>query len=253
MVEDLLARGYRKITLLGTSDGGAQFVLAQAKAALAEAALAEAGVSPTATVTVDENADPTFNVGATKAATSGADGIILVTHDTLIPKAVAGLRQAGYKGAIASFTGVITPQVIQTIGAAGNGMLLTSQVALPSDTANPAMKRMVSDMTKYEPGASVEELSILGWGAVQLFAKAAEQAGSTTADAISSVLSSPASPINLGVAGAFGKPASTPYVKDFPDMPNPTIANGTLEDGKIIPDGKGFVNPFTALAAMKGQ
>ena len=37
------------------------------------------------------------------------------------------------------------------------------------------------------------------------------------------------------------------YLKTAPDIYNPTVQNGVVKNGVLVPNGKGFLNPFTEL------
>jgi branched-chain amino acid transport system substrate-binding protein len=243
-VEHLLATGSKKIGLLGTNEAGSSFFIG-----LSAAALKSAGVTPAVTATVDPEADPTFSSGAAKASGNGVDGIILATNPKYVPKAVLALKQAGYKGKISSITAIFGPAIVKALGSAADGVLLTSQVAFPADSTNPGVKSFNADMDAYQPSAERTEQALNGWAGVQLFAKVMGSASSFNASDVLAAFSGLSTPVDLGLAGPFRVVGKATYLKMFPNIYNPTVQNGTVTGGKVLADGKGFINPFTALMA----
>jgi len=241
-VEHLIANSAKKIGYLGEATPASELI-----GQLVKAADKSAGITTTQVVNTDDTtSDPTFAIGAAKAIAGNPDGIVVTTNPQFVPKAVLALRHAGYTGAISTISSILSPAVIKALGSAGNGLLVTSDVALVSDTSNPAVAEFLAAMKKYQPSASIEELTIDGWGAVQLLAKVAS--GDVTAAEIMRSFESLKGTVGIGVMGSFAQPAKPPYLGDFPNIYNATVENGVLKDAVIVSDGKGFVNPFTTLA-----
>jgi ABC-type branched-subunit amino acid transport system substrate-binding protein len=244
-VEHLLGVGSQRLSFLGESTPGAVL-----SGQLTEAAIKAAGMTPTAIVNTDTTADPTFAVGAAKATSNGVDGVVIGTNPQFVPKAVLALKTAGYKGPISTISSIVPPPLIKALGSAGDGLLVTSDVSLVSDTKNPAVAEFVDAMKKYQPSASLEELSMDGWAATQLLVKVA---GANTRGAdIMKAFDNLSGSVDLGVMGPWSTPKSPPYLSKFPRIYNAFVENGTLRNGVIDPDGKGFVNPFTKLASHSG-
>jgi branched-chain amino acid transport system substrate-binding protein len=241
-VEHLIANGAKKIAYLGETTPASELI-----GQLVKAADKSAGITTTQVVNTDDTtSDPTFAIGAAKAIAGNPDGIVVTTNPQFVPKAVLALRHAGYTGSISTISSILSPAVIKALGSAGNGLLVTSDVALVSDTTNPAVAEFLTAMKKYQPSASLEELTIDGWAAVQLLAKVAP--GDVTAAEIMKSFENLKGTVGIGVMGPFAQPAKPPYLGDFPNIYNATVENGVLKDAVIVSDGKGFVNPFTALA-----
>jgi branched-chain amino acid transport system substrate-binding protein len=137
----LVKAGAKKIALFGTNDPGSLFILQ-----LSDQALSAASITPVRWVKADPNADPTMAQSAAQAIAGGVDGVIYDSNPPLVPKAIAALKAAGYKGLISSITAIFPPASIQALGSQADGVLLTAQLALPSDTSNATVNKFVSEM-----------------------------------------------------------------------------------------------------------
>jgi len=95
-------------------------------------------------------------------------------------------------------------------------VLVTSQVAFPSDTTNPAMQQLKADMKKYQAGEPVKELTICGWSAVHLFAKVMAGSASFAGSDVMSPFKSIKTLVETGTSGPFSDPKGTPLVAESP-------------------------------------
>jgi branched-chain amino acid transport system substrate-binding protein len=240
----LVKAGAKKIALFGTNDPGSLFILQ-----LSEAALKSAGITPVRWVKTDPNSDPTMAEGAAKAIAGGVDGVIYDSNPPLVPKAFAALRAAGFKGLISSITAIFPPASITALGAQADGVLLTAQLAIPTDTSNPAVNKFLADMKSSQPGATVDEVAENGWTAVQLVASVAKSlSGDVSNTALFDAFANLSTPVDLGIIGPYQVKGATPILKDFPDIYNATVANGVVKNGVLVTDGHGLVDPFTLLS-----
>lgn len=243
--DQMLRAGASKISIMVDTNPGSQF-----GASLISGALKTAGKSPTATVIGDATSDPTFSTAAAKATANGADGVILFPSPVNIPKMVSALKQAGYTGKIGTLS-VIFPQVLITaLGPAADGVLVDSQAAFTTDSSIPAVATYKSDMAKYG-GNTVTDSSLFTWSATQLFAKAIAGAGSFDAAGIATALKSVGTPVKLGTIGSWQSSGVTSPLAGYSRILNPTVTYGIVRGGKAVPDGKGFINPFTSLSGQK--
>jgi ABC-type branched-subunit amino acid transport system substrate-binding protein len=244
-VADLLKQGAKKIAFFGTTDPGSQYIIK-----LSQGALKSAHVAAVRTVVVDPSTDPTFASGAAKVMAGGVDGIVFDSSPLDAPRAIAALRAAGYKGMISSITAIFASATLKALGSQANGLLLTSQLALTSDTANAGVSQFLADMKKYQPGAQVNETSETSWAGVKLFAAVMKHASDLSSTATWDAFSNLSAPAHILVAGPYQVKSATVYLKGYPRMYNPTVQNGVIKGGILTPDGKGFVNPFTTLTGM---
>jgi branched-chain amino acid transport system substrate-binding protein len=245
-VAALLESGATKISLMGTNQPGSMFILA-----LCEAGLKSAGITPTSWVKADPQADPTFAAAAALAIADGVDGILLDSAPNYIPKEVTALRQAGYTGKISSITAIFGKQILETLGDDAEGILLTGQLAFATDTDNPEVKRFLDEIDEHAAGTEITETSESVWSSFQLFAAVMDGAPGVGSSDVMKAFTDLESPIDIGVAGPYQVQDAKVYLDDYPQIFNPTVQNGVVVDGELKSDGKGFVNPFLALEALK--
>jgi ABC-type branched-subunit amino acid transport system substrate-binding protein len=244
--KNLVAKGSKKIGLFALNSAAGHY-----GAKMAEAALTSVRMKPAATAFADPQADPTFASAAAKASAGGVDGISLLLVPPLVPKALTALKNAGYSGRIQTLSALATPAVLKAAGSGAEGIFVTAQSAFPTDTSNPGIKSFLSDMKKYQPGAAIEEFTVQGWSAIKLFAKVMSDAptkgdAAPTSAQILAAFNAINKPVELGTIGPFGPPPTKPYAPGFDRMFSATVQNGVVKGGVPQPDGKGYVNPFTA-------
>jgi hypothetical protein len=84
---------------------------------------------------------------------------------------------------------------------------------------------------------------------MMLFAKVMKGQTNFTASHVLSLMKNISAPINLGVAGPYVVKGAVSPIAGFPNIYNPTITLGVLENGVIKQSGPTFVNPVTVLNA----
>jgi ABC-type branched-subunit amino acid transport system substrate-binding protein len=244
----LVNAGCKHIALFGDNEAGSLYILG-----FTQAAMQLAGITPVRYVKTDQNADPTFAQGAAQAIAGGVDCVVFDSSPTYGAKAVQALRGAGFKGPIASITGVFVQPIINSLGANANGLYLTSQMALNTDTSNPGVQAFLAAMKKYASSDDTNETAMTAWTAVQLFADVAKTiSGGIDSASVLAAMNNLSTPIGLQTAGPYQVKDVTSPLKDYPRMYNTMVAIGVVKDGKLAPAGSGgFVDPFKALAALK--
>lgn len=240
-VASLLKAGAKKISVLVDTNPGSQFA-----GQLLAAAAKSAGITAPV-ITGDPNADPTFSAAAAKATASGTNGVALFPSPVNVPKMIKALRQTGFQGKISLPTVILPAVFIKALGAAGNGVLADSQVALTTDTSNAGVQKYLADMKKYGNN-QVTDASIFAWSAVQVFAKAIAGASSFNAKGISAALSSLSTPVDVGTVAPWHSAGVTSPLSSFSRILNPTVTFGVVKNGQLVSEGGGFVNPFTTLS-----
>jgi branched-chain amino acid transport system substrate-binding protein len=241
-VANLVASGARHIVILDDGTPPAQF-----NGVLAAQALKLAGLTPEATVVADPSSDPSLATAAAKATASGVDGILLLPSPPNIPKLMTAIQQSGYKGKISTLSGELVSQIVKATGSALNGVLVSSQEDFPTDTTNPAIVKYRAAMAKYQPSAGVDDDSLRTWTAAQLFVKVAGAAKATTASAVLAAFNNLSKPVRLGTIAPYAVKGRVSPIAAYSRLFNPTTDNGVFENGKVIPNGKGFIDPFKAL------
>jgi ABC-type branched-subunit amino acid transport system substrate-binding protein len=248
-MSDLVKGGARRIAVLGNAVGSYEAVRGYALAALKQA-----GLTPVSVVEADPTSDPTFSAAAAKVVSSDPDGLYLGASPANVPLAVRALRAAGYTGPIASLAAAFSPPIIKALGTEGNGIELAGNVAFPSETSNPGVAAYLADMAKYQPNGTIDQLSETAWAGMMLFAQAMKGQTNFSASNVLSVMNNLATPINLGVTGPYKVKGSPSPIPGFPNIHNPTITLGVLDNGVIKQQaGPAFVNPVTVLNAAASK
>ena len=246
-MSDLVKGGARRIAVLGNATGSYEAVRGYALAALKQA-----GLTPVSVVEADPTSDPTFSAAAAKVVSGDPDGLYLAVSPANVPLAVRAVRAAGYTGPIASLAAAFTPPIIKALGTEGNGIELAGNVAFPSETSNPAVAAYLADMAKYQPNGTIDQLSETSWAGMMLFAQAMKGQTNFSASNVLSVMNNLSTPIDLGVTGPYKVKGAVSPIPAFPNIHNPTITLGVLENGVIKQAaGPAFVNPVTVLEAAR--
>jgi ABC-type branched-subunit amino acid transport system substrate-binding protein len=244
-MSDLVKGGARRIAVLGNAVGSYEAVRGYALAALKQA-----GLTPVSVVEADPTSDPTFSAAAAKVVASDPDGLYLGVSPANVPLAVRAVRAAGYTGPIASLAAAFTPPIIKALGTEGNGIELAGNVAFPSETSNPAVAAYLADMAKYQPNGTIDQISETAWAGMMLFAQAMKGQTNFSPSNVLSVMNNLSTPINLGVTGPYVVKGAVSPIPAFPNIHNPTITLGVLDNGVIKQQaGPAFVNPVTVLNA----
>jgi len=241
----LIAAGSRKFSVIDAAgQPSAQFA-----SELEIQALKLAGITDVTHVTWDPTSDPTGDAAAAKAVSSGADGIGLAMATQLMPRIIKSVKQASYTGRMATVSSIFPQSLITQLGAAANGIYVVSQIGFLTDDKNPGVARYAADLKKYKPGSEPLDIGLYSWSAVQLFAAAAQSLATFTPSSIKQALDSLSSPVDIGSVAPWAVAGRTSPFPDYPRVVNPTVQIGVVENGAVVPDGKGFVNPIDLLTA----
>lgn len=245
-LDHLVSTGAKKIGILIDNAPTGQFAVQ-----MSAAALKGAGRSLSATIQGDPASDPTFATAAGKVVSAGVDGLFLAPSPLDVPKMVVALRQAGFTGKISSATELFPDPTIKALGSAADGVMLTSQIAFPSDSSNTGVAAFDASMQKNAPTATRNEEALHAWSAVKLFADVAKSATSLDAAGILAAFTNLSTPVDLGITPPYSVSGKTSPLPTFSRIVNSTVQNGTVVNGVATADGKGFVDPFAALSQTK--
>jgi ABC-type branched-subunit amino acid transport system substrate-binding protein len=241
--DQILKAGATKVSILVDTNPASEF-----GGTLVAAALKLAGKTPAATVIGDATSDPTFATAAAKATANGVDGVVMFPDPADLPKMIVALKQSGYTGKIGTLTVILPPVSIKALGSAADGVLADSQTALTSDTSNPGVAKFIADV---KTQADITDAAVTAWSAAEIFAKAIAGASSFDAAGVSAALKNVTTPIDIGTVGPWQSSGVSSPLSGYSRILNPTITYGVVKNGVLTPDGQGFVNPFTSLAAGK--
>jgi branched-chain amino acid transport system substrate-binding protein len=243
----VLQRGAKKVAIFVVNNAPSE-----AQAPIIAAGLKLANVTPVGTFIADPTSDPTMSAVAQKVIASGADAVIGGPDPVTWAKFVAALRQAGYKGVLATISGVVPQAELQAMGSAADGMLVSSDTAFVTDTANAGVRQFLADMKKYQPSAQVDGQSMFGWAGVELFAKVAATLKSWDPATVLRAFENISTPVDIGVIALYHTAGVTSPVSAYSRILNPTAQVGVVQNGTIEPNGQGFFNPFSQLAKLGG-
>jgi branched-chain amino acid transport system substrate-binding protein len=104
-------------------------------------------------------------------------------------KYILALRKLGFTGKIITSSGSLTPQFVQVLGSAANGILILNSTLQPSDN-NPMVTQFRKDLSTYLKGNQQQiainsnEFAQDGWSAVQLVKQALTGAKTFTAQTL---------------------------------------------------------------------
>jgi ABC-type branched-subunit amino acid transport system substrate-binding protein len=240
MAEAIKRSGAKKIVIMRDDPNPAGPIIS----ALITGGLKARGISEVKDVVGATASDPTFATAAAQATSGGTDGIVINGAPQNVASMVKALRAGGYNKTIAVPSLLFPAQVIAALGSAADGVIVDSALRFTTDTTNPGIAKYLADMKKYRPKAAINDASLQGWSAMQLFAKAAVGAKRFTNVGLLAAFRAVARPINIGTAGPWSIVGKTGKIPGFSRIVNPTVVFGTVRGGKVVPMPGGFVNPF---------
>jgi branched-chain amino acid transport system substrate-binding protein len=191
-----------------------------------------------------------FSAEAAQLA-DASDGIILALSAEQFGRLMrAGQSSGAFKGKkIGSFTSVVTPEQIKTLGSAVEGIYVAAGLAT-IDSKGPGVTRYLKELKKYAPDArkNAEGDTVkLPWLSLQVFEAAAE--GLATVDR-ASVLDSMNQlvydPQGMAPELDFTKENTEVFAGQVPRIFNPSVMYARVKGGKIKTVDGTFVNPWVA-------
>jgi len=192
-------------------------------------------------VPLDPSADYTPQLS--QLVSANPDAIAVFGSSDINVRVIAGLRSAGYAGLIAVPGTGLTPDGIEVLGDAAEGVLLVSGFEAATGTSD-AIAQFNAEMDATAPDAARTELAVNAWASVHLFADVLSELD--TIDSASLVAALNNRPVELGVAPPFtlGVPDNQ---LGLPRVFRVTFQVQEISDGEIVPSGDGAfldVNDF---------
>lgn len=249
--EELKAAGAKKVNLIYPDDLGSagaenreEFVLG---AKIAHIAVGNITGIPVTT------AD--FGPAVAHATAGGVDGVASFMPGAGEAQLIKTLRSDAPTVKVAATSFSMTPSVISSLGAAGNG-LLVSAVGNPYAASNaPWVKLYQEQLAKYQPGAPLDDDSLIGWSSVWALAQIGKTLPSVTR---SSLLDALRKLHNFSLGGAFANLTTTAHPCQSNclgqvNLYSPYVIYYTLNNGKLTPNSPGnLVNPYTNTVITNG-
>jgi hypothetical protein len=90
----------------------------------------------------------------------------------------------------------------------------------------------------------IDETTLISWSAVKIFAKIAATVTSYDSASILAATKSFAGPADIGTVAPYSIAGKTSPLPTFSRIFNATVQDGTVENGAVQSDGKGFQPAF---------
>jgi branched-chain amino acid transport system substrate-binding protein len=193
----------------------------------------------------------TFQLGQAITATDAQqviqqnpDAVLIAAPGPYPQQMMTALRQAGYTGKIINNIGSFDPQAIKTVGnSVADGTYVVSTLRLPTETSVPAVALYNTWMNKTDPSAQKDELSLLEWTAMLIFADVAKTLPSVTRASVLQAYQNLKTPVNVGTSAPFSVVGSPSPLSTAPQLHSADVMYSEIENGQYKPLGS-FVNPF---------
>jgi branched-chain amino acid transport system substrate-binding protein len=198
----------------------------------------------------------TFQLGQAITATDAQqviqqkpDAVIVAAPGPYPQQMMTALRQAGYTGKIINNIGSFDPQAIKTVGdSVADGTYVVSTLYLPTETNIPAVALYNTWMNKTDPSAQKDELSLLEWTAMVMFADIAKTLPTVTRASVLQAYQNLKTPVNVGTSAPFSVVGSPSPLSGAPQLHSADVMYSEIENGQYKPLGT-FVNPFVPPAS----
>jgi branched-chain amino acid transport system substrate-binding protein len=172
-----------------------------------------------------------------------SDGVALALSSTQIAQYLTAHAVSRCASQPMVTTALGIAQGVSTLGAKGNGLLVSSSLPFPSDTSLQGIKMFIDQMNAIDPTARKNEASEITWLAVWAFAlEARKMKGDVTRDTVwthwqqvSTIKVFDLLPPDLNLK-------SVKTVTGFPRITNQWIRLGVVRDGSINDTGKGWID-----------
>ena len=193
----------------------------------------------------------TFQLGQAISATDAQqvikqnpDAVLIAAPGPYPQQMMTVLRQAGYTGKIINNIGSFNPQAIKTVGnSIADGTYVVSTLHLPTETNIPAVALYNTWMNNTDASAPKDELSLLEWTAMLVFADIAKTLPTVTRASVLNAYQTLKTPINVGTSAPFSVVSSPSPLSSAPQLHSVDVMYSEIENGQYKPLGS-FVNPF---------
>jgi ABC-type branched-subunit amino acid transport system substrate-binding protein len=124
--------------------------------------------------------DTQFDAQVVKATANGVNGVFAYAPGSSQAPLVQAMRQQAPDVGVATISASLTPDVLETLGATGDGVLAASFTQPATATELPGIEQFNADMDEYAPEAARTDLAITAWAAVRAFEQVAAELPSVT-------------------------------------------------------------------------
>jgi ABC-type branched-subunit amino acid transport system substrate-binding protein len=179
-------------------------------------------------VPLDPSADYTPQLS--QIASENPDGVAVFGSSDINVRVISGLRSAGYQGLLAVPGTGLSPDGLETLGEAAEGLLVLGEFDAPTSEGE-AIDQFNEEMDAYAPDAARTDLAINAWASVHLFAEVLAELDTIDSASITAALDQ--REIDLGLA--------PPFTMGVPDNPlglprvfRVTFQVREVQDGEIV-------------------
>jgi ABC-type branched-subunit amino acid transport system substrate-binding protein len=128
------------------------------------------GGQQVATAAIAANA-PDVTPAVAKIVGAGAECIALTVSPDDAAKAITALKQSGKNLTMGGISAVFTQQVLTSLGALANGLLIVDTQLNPLGN-DPGIAAINADMRSQDPNAKLSQTAVIAWVAAKLIAAA---------------------------------------------------------------------------------
>jgi ABC-type branched-subunit amino acid transport system substrate-binding protein len=205
------------------------------------------GITPVRTV-IAPLATTDYTPFAAQAIQDNVNAVIVTgTEATAVPEAIA-VRQQGFKGMIIGVSADISANAVSSLGTAAAGLYVIGQTKQPT-TSDAAIKQFKADMTAVDPSAKQDELALVAWASVKLFAQVADHLKTVNASTVLKALqTAKVGTYKTGVTAPLPVAKTSP-LKGYSRLGfDPTVTYDQVQNGVIQQTSSGYPNPFIVQA-----
>ncbi len=184
------------------------------------------------------------------AEAENPDGIALVISETEAPRWIQQASELGVEATLAASSAAINPDDAKTLGAAGEGVLVTSNFVPVSQTDNAGVQQFLDEREQYAPDLDIDDSGMNAWGGVHLIADVlADATGDLTQPATLVQALNAAHDVDLGIIPpiSFDVEPEPLFGGAITRLYNRSVVYAEIRDGEIVPQGElEFIDPFVA-------
>lgn len=236
-IAEVIAQGVTKISLVYDDSSG----LAKPAAETAAAALEAQGIDVTNVIPMPiDTADASSILAAAEA--DGAEGVGLLLQGAQVAKFLQSRDQAGSEILVGSYDLSLEPAIIDTLGAAAEGVLMASPFKQLTTVGDAGVDQFLAELAAYDPSMTTDDWSIPGVGlgvyaATHLVAQAAEAAATLDAAGVLAALPE-ITAFDIGIMAPVDlSKSNTTAVPGFTRLFNTKFYFNKIEGGILVPLG----------------
>ncbi|MEU0561732.1 ABC transporter substrate-binding protein [Dactylosporangium sp. NPDC006015] len=181
---------------------------------------------------------PDFSAVASSALAKTPDAIAVASTATDAPRIIRAVRQAGFKGNIATLANIFKPADQKALGDLADKVFITSSAVPVTNTSIPQVQQFLADMAKYHPEAVTDNGSLGTWTSITFLVEIVKRlGGNVSAAAITGLLDKLDKPIVLGTVPDYAGIPNPPVVQTYPRVPTFKVYVSEAVGGTLKQDG----------------